>query len=85
MPLYQYLCLHCKETVRRIRTVESHKSGMECPKCSAAMIRIVSPPSHQATERLDNGAMTRRVERLVDAERLFRERRAAVEKEEKGE
>jgi hypothetical protein len=38
--------------------------------------REANPPSAQVMERLDNGAMPKVLERLADAENLFRDRAA---------
>lgn len=49
--------------------------SLECPKCNHPWVwRIASAPTTSIVERLDNGLMTRPVERPADSERLFRER-----------
>lgn len=74
MPLYHFRCEACLTVKRRILTPEQSKNASEtCPECGAGMVRDVKPPTARVVEVLDNGAMSRRVERLADAERLFRE------------
>jgi hypothetical protein len=53
-----------------------------CAACAGAgratiLVRTPKPPTSQVTEVLDNGAMPKRLERLADAERLYRERAEA--------
>lgn len=58
-------CFACKGSGR----------SLECPKCNHHLVkRITSAPTTSIVERLDNGLMTRPVERPADSERLFRER-----------
>jgi hypothetical protein len=42
--------------------------------CDELLSREETPPSTQMLESLDNGAMIKRVERLQNAEELYRER-----------
>ena len=83
MPLYYYQCSLCNKESRRLCTPDESKVPPIC--CKKAMVRSPRPPSQRATEILDNGIMTKRLERLVDAERLFHDRVEAVKKEQKGE
>lgn len=76
MPLYNFRCENGHE-VRKLLTPEEAKAGVVC-ECGLAMSRNVRGPSSQAVEILDNGAMTKSVERLVDAERLYTERSQAA-------
>lgn len=79
MPLYYYLCGSCKKPQRRLLTPEESQAPLPC-SCGGALARTPVPPSSQAVETLDNGIMTKRLERLADAETLFRERNEAVKK-----
>lgn len=74
MPLYHYFCPTCEEDKRRLLSVEAASKDVECSKCKSKMSRKVQGPSSQAVETLDNGTMSKRLERLVDAERLYTER-----------
>lgn len=87
MPLYYFECRHhdCGAVVRKIMTPdEAVGHRPPCPNCDPSlgsrMVRMVRPPSSQAVETLDNGAMTKRLERPVDAERLYAERNEAIKK-----
>lgn len=80
MPLYYFKCPTCQAEARRILTPEQAREGAHCSVCAALMERTPQPPSARVTEVIDNGLMTRRLERLADAERLFAERNEAVKK-----
>lgn len=86
MPMYYYRCPKpgCDTVVRKILLVEEAKRGWPCPDCETIMVRAPQPPSTRVTETLDNGLMTKRLERLADAERLFGERAAVVKKKQEG-
>ncbi len=74
MPLFHFSCPNCGAHRRRILTPEAAKSEVpECPECFAAMERDAKPPSTRVVETLDNGLMPRRLERLADAERIYRD------------
>lgn len=79
MPLYYFKCDGpCKQEVRRIISPEQAQAKTLCPKpdCGGTLRRTPKPPTAQVVETLDNGWMTRKVERLADAERIFAERAA---------
>ena len=84
MPLYYFQCCKCCKPQRKILTVEEAKKLQFCD-CGYTLRRTPVPPSSQVTETLDNGAMTKKLERLADAERLFAERNEAVKKNQMGE
>ncbi len=48
---------------------------IECIKCHIFMIRDSNPPNTQVKEVLDNGLQPKRIERLRDAEELYRNRK----------
>lgn len=74
MPLYNFVCSKCGTKKRRIFSVEESKKPQPCPQCKADMERDQTGPTRQVMERLDNGLMPRAVERLSEAERLYKER-----------
>lgn len=74
MPLYYYRCAKCDRVDRNLLSVEDSKLPQACKECSETMERSPEPPSVRATEILDNGFMPRRIERLVNAEALFKDR-----------
>lgn len=78
MPLYHFNCSKCKRhPVRKIAPTPAQaliKVGTTCPKCGAKMVRTPKPPTSNVVETLDNGHMTRAVERPAEAERLYKER-----------
>lgn len=73
MPIFNYQCLHCEESSRKLLTPEQASAVQLCKKCGAALERNVSPPTARVTETLDNGIMPRRLERLADAEQIYRD------------
>lgn len=78
MPLYYFRCSHCGTASRRI--LKPEEAGSQTCTCGAFVTRTPQPPSTQVMETLDNGVMTKRLERLADAERLFAERNEATKK-----
>jgi hypothetical protein len=84
MPLYYFGCpdSSCAVTTRRLLPPKEVRLAEEtCPKCGKLMLRQANAPTARVTEVIDNGIMTRRLERLADAERLFTERNEAVKKQ----
>ena len=73
MPLYNLYCSKCDVTNRRLMTNKEMVAAI-CPECETPLVRVAQPPSTQTFESLDNGAMTKRVERLVNAEELYKNR-----------
>lgn len=78
MPLFHWACPVCNVVLRRILDAKGNEYVVigSCPTkdCPGALKRAPKPPTAQAVETLDNGFMVRRLERPVDAERLYRER-----------
>jgi len=69
MAQYKFLCSTCGFKKARLSL-----DPFDCPKCKSPMKRNASGPTNQVYEQLDNGLMPRKVERLADAERLFKDR-----------
>jgi hypothetical protein len=84
MPLYYYRCCKCHRPCRKIQTPEEAAKLQSC-ECGYTLRREPKPPSTQVKETLDNGVMTKRLERLADAERLFAERAEVTDKKRRGE
>lgn len=75
MPLYHFVCGGPEHhRVRRIFSSEAAAALKVCPTCATPMERTPHPPTAQVVERLDNGWMTKAIERPADAERIFKER-----------
>jgi len=55
-------------------TLPSRKKDLKCPDCDNICKPIYKAPSVRIIERLDNGAMGRRVERLHNIEDIMYER-----------
>lgn len=70
MPQFYYKCRKCGAEKRRIFSLAESKESQEC-ECGYAMERDPRPPSSAAKETLDNGIMTKKLERYTDAEELF--------------
>lgn len=84
MPLYRYLCLHGHVT-KRLLTVENFlELRQTLPSCSVRECNeiphhapIIKNSGVQTMEVLDDGIRPGVVERLADAERIFKEREHA--------
>lgn len=73
MPKFCFHCDTCDKQV--VRIIDASKvPGITCRDCGNPLRRTPQAPSSTVTERLDNGFMTKAVERPADAERLYRER-----------
>lgn len=73
MALYYFQCSECKEAQRKILTPEEAKKEWACGKCGGKLERTEKPPTTRITETLDNGAMTRKLERLANATEVYAE------------
>jgi hypothetical protein len=79
MALYNFRCTGpCRSTKRKILKADQLKTvvGKLCGNsdCGGVWEREPTGPTNQVYETLDNGLMPHKVERLADAERLFKER-----------
>lgn len=77
MPLYYFHCDACHSDLRRILTPAQAEAPQACRKCQGTMRRTPKGATANVVERLDNGLMTKAVERPAEAERLYRERAEA--------
>lgn len=75
MPSYNLRCSDCGASKTR-RFDVPQKFPVDTCACGGPMRRVPRPPTTTVKESLDNGAMTKRVERFKDAERLYRDRAA---------
>jgi len=76
MPMYYFTCDSCATTQGLRLKAGEQKTPHACRDCGSMMRRDPRPPSSQVMESIDNGLMPRRVERLADAERLYKDRAA---------
>lgn len=78
MPLYNFSCGQCGATIKKLMPVDRFRSTgiLPCP-CGGEARHRPGAATSQTMEVLDNGIAPRRVERLSEAERIFRERAAA--------
>jgi hypothetical protein len=74
MALYHFSCSGCEEATRRLLNTPSEISSQICKKCGDKLTRVPNPPTCAVIEILDNGIMSKKVERFSEAERLYRER-----------
>lgn len=83
--MYYLVCDGCHKRQRKICKA-NELASQSCGDCKSHLSRDPEPhpPSSQATEVLDNGIMTKKLERLADAERLFKDRNIAVNKNRTG-
>jgi hypothetical protein len=77
MPLLHFSCPVCKLETRALVSAASTKTVRQCVKCKVPLLRAPKPATSRVTEVLDNGLMSRRIERPADAERLYKERAVA--------
>lgn len=81
MPLYYFTCPLCSSTAKKIYDTEAEAIAKIKPcKCGGKMVRSPRPFTSKAVETIDNGFMVKKVERLVDAARIYRERAEADNK-----
>lgn len=84
MPKYNFTCSTCGARRTRIflqpwrmQTIATQEASKRCPRgCTEPMGRDDPAVTTAVVETLDNGAMSRKVERFADAERLYKERAA---------
>lgn len=74
MPMYYFQCPDCAFNKRAIRKSADILAVDTCPDCKKPLVRDPRGASSRCVEVLDNGIMTRRVERHSDVERLNTER-----------
>ena len=75
MPVFHYICFKCNTPpIRKLLSVTQSKEDQLCLICKEKMKRQPTAPTVQVKEKLDNGAMTKAIERYAEAERLFKER-----------
>lgn len=82
MPVYTFQCGLGHPAFNKIMTVEEYRkcggtSFCSVSVCSAVARRTRKPASSQSMEVLDDGIRPQRIERLADAERIFKEREEA--------
>ena len=80
MPRYALYCINCEETSNVIRPDVKSLVSARCRRCGSSLERYEIPPTSRIIETLDNGLMTRAVERPADTERLYKEKAEADRK-----
>lgn len=78
MPKYSFVC-GCGNRRDLIRPAGRQNGPFNCDKCGELMTRDPSPATSRMVEILDNGLMTRRVERPANAEKLYKDRAQQME------
>ena len=74
MPQFFYNCTTCKIDKRRVCMPEEAIILPVCPTCYGPMARAPRGPSSNVVEHLDNGFMSKAIDRPAEAERLYKER-----------
>lgn len=77
MPLFKLSCPLCSK--KKTTLANSWAQASKTCECGSEMSRSPSGLSSQTVERLDNGVMPKALERLADAERLYRDRADAAD------
>ena len=73
MPKYTFGC-KCGTTISILRPKAPDSVPYNCGTCNEPFKRVVGPATARMVETLDNGLMTRRVERPANAEQLYKDR-----------
>lgn len=50
MPIYEYLCEHCKQIFEKFEIMQNSQNDQECPDCSGVGKRIISQCSTDLKE-----------------------------------
>lgn len=74
MPAFVLYCEKCQKTTKKLLAFCKELVDQVCDKCGSKLVRKGNGPTASVYEKLDNGAMPRSVERLRDAEELYKER-----------
>lgn len=78
MPLYRFVCSNCRTQSERLLRAGKQNDTIICgkPDCGGKLLRDYGAASQSTkiVEVIDTGLMPKRLERLADAERLFKER-----------
>jgi predicted RNA-binding Zn-ribbon protein involved in translation (DUF1610 family) len=77
MALFRITCDSCGLKAARLGDTEADALKKSCPSCGSQVKREATGLSATLKECLDNGVMPRALERLADAERLYRDRAQA--------
>ena len=61
--------------MKKLLAVKPNKERLPlCPQCLEPMVRMPKAPTSQVLEGFDNNIMPKRLERLVNAEELYKNR-----------
>lgn len=71
MALYRWICRNCKQTLRKLLDSVPNES-IACKSCGNPL-ELQNSSQTMVMEVLDNGAMVKSLERLVNAEELTKE------------
>ena len=72
MGAFYFECTDCKKRVMKLLDQLFKTDKFYCPTCKKLLQRCdTSAASFQVKETLDNGLMTKAVERFTDAEQVF--------------
>lgn len=74
MAKFSFECKDCNFVKDLLRPVCPPDGFVVCGHCKKPMTRAASAPTSRMVEVLDNGLMTRRVERPANADQLYKDR-----------
>lgn len=72
MPAYFFRCGTCGTPTQLLLTPARAREEQKCA-CEGVLVREPRPPTSRTVEVLDNGTQSKKLERLADAERIYRE------------
>lgn len=70
----------CKEHGDFTKSLEKREKQVPCAKCGAACFPVIKSGTVSVVEKLDNGVMSRAVERLHNIEEIMNDRADAHDK-----
>ena len=74
MPLFYFKCSECQKPRTVICSVKKVDDKRTCDSCEGELVRTPVGPGTSCVETLDNGLMAKKIERLSNAEEIYRER-----------
>lgn len=76
MPCFWYHCQPCgkRQAFMGKSQTEESTTPRECKVCAGPVVREISVVTSRTVETIDNGLMSKPVERLANAQEIYKER-----------